>query len=295
MLDYKIITFLKVCELKNYTKAAQELNLTQPAITQQIRALEEYYQVKLFDYQNRNLTLTPQGEALQLAMTTMHYDIEKLKLRLEQMKKITNDVHFAATQSLGEYYVPKLVIPYWQKHPNVIMNYQIDNTKSLLKALKNGEIDFAFVEGTFNKSEFDYITIDQQRFIAVTNAKRKIESINNIEQLSAHPIIVREVGSGGRDIVEQFLSDNGYHLNDFQEVSTFNSINSIVRLLEADLGISFMYEMVVFDAIKKGILKEVKIAGFDVVHEFNFIWRKDSLFKEEYLKILKEIKPDLHL
>ncbi|MDH6367424.1 MULTISPECIES: LysR family transcriptional regulator [unclassified Breznakia] len=293
MLDYKIKTFLTVCEYLNYTNAAKALNLTQPAITQQIKALEEYYDVKLFSYHNRNLTLTTQGEVLRTAMTTMLFDVEKLQEKLLQTENHTSELNFGSTHSIGEIYLPDIIIPYLDKHKGTIMNYNVDNTTEIFNQLKQGMIDFAFVEGTFEKKEFSYIPISTQRFIAVCNSNRDIPPIDNISELFYHPIILREAGSGGRNIVEEFLKDNGYRIDNFLTFSTFNSVQTIRKLLQADLGIAFVYEIVVEDYIKNGILKEIEIPGFHIEHEFSFVWRKDSLYKDEYLAFLHEVQPGL--
>ncbi|OCN06343.1 hypothetical protein A4S06_01085 [Erysipelotrichaceae bacterium MTC7] len=235
MLDYKIKTFLTVCEYLNYTNAAKALNLTQPAITQQIKSLEEYYQVKLFSYHNRNLTLTTQGEVLRTAMTTMLHDVEILQKQLHTLKNKTNELNFASTHSIGEMYLPNALIPYLKSHHDTVMNYSVDNTSVILEKLQQGQIDFAFVEGTFEKKEFDYIPFSKQRFIAVCNSKRDIPPIEDIRELFSHPIILREAGSGGRNLVEEFLKDNGFRIEDFLTFSTLNSVSAILHLLEEDL------------------------------------------------------------
>ena len=103
MQDFRMETFLAVCRLGSYTRAAEELNITQPAVTQHIQHLQTYYGVRLLDYRSKRLTLTPEGELLRRAALTMRHDEEKLKRELADLRQGRRALRFGATLTVGEY------------------------------------------------------------------------------------------------------------------------------------------------------------------------------------------------
>ena len=107
MLDFRMDTFLAVCRHRNYTRAAEELNITQPAVTQHIQYLQSYYGVKLFSYQNKRLALTEEGELLRNAALCMLHDEEKLKRDVKDLRLGRRSIRFGATLTIGEYLLPE--------------------------------------------------------------------------------------------------------------------------------------------------------------------------------------------
>ena len=139
MLDFRMDTFLEVCRCRNYTRAAENLNITQPAVTQHIQYLQNYYGVKLFIYRNKQLTLTPEGELLQRAALTMRHDEEKLKRDMGDLKAGRRSIRFGATLTIGEYLLPQRVADYMKRNPATDVHMVVEDTKSLLRRLNEGE------------------------------------------------------------------------------------------------------------------------------------------------------------
>ena len=163
-------TFLAVCRLGSYTRAAEELNITQPAVTQHIQHLQTYYGVRLLDYRSKRLTLTPEGELLRRAALTMRHDEEKLKRELADLRQGRRALRFGATLTVGEYLLPPRLAAYLKANPDVELHMTVDNTRNLLQKLNAGELDFAVVEGYFRKSEYDYIVWSLEEFLCVCGA-----------------------------------------------------------------------------------------------------------------------------
>ena len=153
MLDFRTETFLTVCECMNYTKAAELLNLTQPAISGHIRYLENYYEVKVFTYENKKLALTKQGEYLKRALHTMVHDEIRLKSEIAQIKQKRN-YRIGATLSIGDAYLPKFLAKYMTDHAEVELSVTVANTSRLLMMLDPGELDIVLTEGYFSKDEY---------------------------------------------------------------------------------------------------------------------------------------------
>lgn len=288
MLDFRITTFLCVCKYLNYTKAAEELAVTQPAVSQHIRYLERYYGQKLFIYHNKTMKLTEAGEELRNAMLAMNHDVIHLRQDMEKQPGRSKRLDWGASLSIGDFLLPDFLPVYLQKHPNVQINYRVANTESLLAELDEGTLDFAFVEGNFPKKEYDYVTIRQERFICVCSSNYLVREVKELSELFPQPLILREAGSGTRVILEEYLHRCGYTIKDFSYSCTLNSYHAILSLLTAGYGISFLYDMVSRKELATGQLREIVIPGLEIQHELNFIWRKHSIYKEDYLEVLKD-------
>ena len=145
MLDFRIDTFLEVCRLMNYTRAAEQLNLTQPAVSQHIRWLEEQCGVKLFHYENKQLNLTAAGQMLRSAAITMKQDQMFLYRRMQEADSEDADLCFGVTPTVGMYLIPKPLAAYRRRHPSAKVSMQVENSELLCRWLDSGEIDFAIL------------------------------------------------------------------------------------------------------------------------------------------------------
>ena len=282
MLDFRIETFLCVCKYMSYTKAAIELKMTQPGVSQHIKYLENYYGDKLFCYSNRRLYLTQAGMELKEAMISVKHDNMHLKRKIIDRSTKMNSLKLGATLTIGEFMMPLKIAEYIKKEPNTKIEFTIANTKELLMLLDDGIIDFAIIEGYFQKSEYEYITISNEKYILICGEDYPLKNIKNFKELFNHNLILREDGSGTKEILERYLSGKGHSFADFSSMSTIGSIHVIKKLVENNCGLSFMYEIAVRKELEEGIIREIKIPNFNMHHEFNFIWRKNSVFQDYY-------------
>ena len=289
MLDFRIETFLSVCKYMNYTRAAEELRITQPGVSQHIRYLENYYGDKLFRYANKSLELTQAGMELRDAMIAVKHDNIFLKRLIREQTSEKKSIRFGATLTVGEFLLPDKLLHYMKKNSDVQVSFEIANTKELLSLLEDGQIDFAVVEGYFQKSEYEYRTVSREPYILVCGTDYPIGKISTISDLLSHLLIVREEGSGTKDIFERYLAERGYSVCDFASVATVSSIHVIKQLLENNCGISSMYEVAVKKDLREGKLRRIELSDFPLYHEFNYIWRKNSVFKEYYQELFSFI------
>ncbi|WP_160688451.1 LysR family transcriptional regulator [Clostridium sp. C2-6-12] len=295
MLDFRINTFLTVCDYMNFTKAAEILCITQPAVSQHIKYLENTYDTKLFEYEGKKIKLTKAGELLYQTSVTMKHDEEYLKGKIKEEKLGVTSIKFGATLTIGEFILPPKLNDYFNKNKNKNANIKItmivDNTKELLNKLEHGEIDFALVEGYFTKSEYNYVVYSKENYICVAGKEYEFKKKPNIlEDLLEETLIVREKGSGTRDILEKNLEEQNLHINDFSKVIEIGNINSIKYLVKNNNGITALYEAAVKEELENGTLQKVEISDLQKNHKFYFIWRKNSAFEALYLQILNEFQ-----
>ena len=274
MLDYRILTFLKLCETMNYRITAEELNMTQPAVTQHIHYLEEEYKCKLFIYNRKKLEKTNQAILLEEYTRSAYYNEIYLKRKIKSENKIK--INIGATKTIGEFVIgekiKKLV-----KNEKYDISLTIDNTENLIKLMELNKLDFILVEGIFNKDKYGYRLYKKDEFIGICSKSHKFNGKSiKFEELFEEDIIIREEGSGTRGIFEQFLSENSFSLEFFKKKITINNFNLIKELVSANCGISFVYNSVVNknDDIGKFYFKN------KIEREFNYLYLKNTAAKE---------------
>jgi DNA-binding transcriptional LysR family regulator len=285
MLDFRVHTFLEVCRQKSYTKAARALNITQPAVTQHIHYLEREYGTEFFDRNARTLTLTGRGRVFYWYALTMESNSQKIYELLAQPEQPSLQLRFGATLSIGEYVMPEILADYLEEQPDHKVSMLVENTESLLKKLDKGEIDFAVIEGKFRKDAYSYALFSNERYIAVCARDYPLprEAIS-IDRLMEYPFIIREKGSGTRDIFEKILDEYNLKLEQIQRVSEIGDFQAIKYLVTRGLGITFLYETVVSHEIEEGALREIKIENYGATREFNFVYLKNSILEEVYME-----------
>lgn len=285
MFDFRVITFLEVCKTMNYTKAAKLLGLTQPAVSQHIHWLEEQYGIKFFAHQGKKVILTDAGNKMQAVFTTMQTDLQNIRRNIKDDKKI---VRFGVTPTVGAYIIPKPLLRYKRAFKDVHIKMKVDNTFMLCQLLDKGEIDFAIVEGYFYKNNYDALLYKSERYVAVCSFDLEISSdIRRISDLVGLPIIIRENGSGNREIIKRSLSRYNLSIDDFKSVIEISDLHSLKSMVLEGAGIGFLYKSAVENELKSGEMREIILDDFDETHDITFIWRKNSIYSEEYKEIHK--------
>ena len=281
MIDTRVETFLDVCKTMNYTRTAENLNMTQPAVSQHIRYLEEFYQVKLFSYQNKKLELTSQGRYLKKYLETISHDVKYLQKSVQNIKK-RNRVKLGATLSIGEFYIPDRLSAFMKNTQELDISVTIADTRELLFRLDGGEVDFILCEGYFDKNEYAHKLIKKEDMYIVCSAEYDSSQIKDLKDLFEHSMLCRENGSGTRKIFENYLHEYNYSFKNFTRISEFTSPHLIKKLLLDKQGISVLYKTVIEKELRQKTLKIIDIPGFHVTHEFNAVWKKDSVFGVQY-------------
>ena len=283
MLDVKVDTFLSLCKNKSYTKASEELCITQPAVTQHIKALEREYDSKFIEYKNRELILTKSGELFLKYAKNAKLNEKIIKNKLREINKESKNMKFAATLTIGEFTIAPILGDLIKDFKEYDITMYVDNTKRVLKMLQDGEINFALVEGLFNKADYETKLFKNANFILIapkTNPIAKKDSIF-LKEIINETIIVREKGSGSREVFERSLFDKNYTLENFKNIIEIGNVNVIKEMVKKGIGLSFMYKDAANEELKKGDLVEVNISDFYIEREFNFIYIKNEIMEEE--------------
>ncbi|OLR55762.1 LysR family transcriptional regulator [Hornefia porci] len=291
MLDYRFQTFLTVCETLNYTRAAAKLGLTQPAVSRHIRSLEEEYGVPLFVHKNKRISLSPAGTLLMRHARTIRSDGELLRQQLKDTDAQVRELRMGTTKTIADFVIGRPMVRFLRRNPELSLHLSAANTTELLERIRQGTLDVALVEGHFDSREFDSCRYSTEDFIAVTSAKHAFahEPLKLREVLN-EPLLIREPGSGTRDILEKNLAAAELNIGDFSRCVEIGSMHIILQLLEADMGISFMYRAAAAEALSRGSLRELRLRDFRVRHDFSFVWNKGSLFADTFREICLELR-----
>ena len=269
MLDYRIDTFLTLCESMNYRKTAEMLHISQPAVTQQIHYLENQYGQKLFAYENRRLVKNEAAAILEQYARAAKLQEQDLRQKLEN-----NPIHtlrVGATKTIGDYYLKGDIRRYLESPENALYLI-VDNTEHLLRLLEENELDFAVVEGYFDKNRFDNILLRREPFVGICRKDHPFAGREvTMQELLKQTIIHREDGSGTRAILEQELSGYNESLQGFQRRICISSFNIILDLVKQGFGVSFVYNIL---ADSDPDLAKFAIRGERVVREFNVVYLK---------------------
>lgn len=287
MIDRRIDTFLTLCRTGSYTKAARLLHMTQPAVTQHIRWLEEYFSAKLCTFENRTFTLTKKGEELLAFAATMKSDAEELTAQLRAGGEAEPVLRFGATLTIGEYTLRAPLVRYLEQYPKARLSLRVENTDILLEELRALKLDFAFIEGHFDRSEYDVAQFCKARFIAVcAGDDPRTGRAWTMEALTGEHIILREQGSGTRGIFEQLLWERNMTTDSFAHVTELGNLNLIKALVRERRAVTFLYEDAVVSELADGSLRELSVEGLPVFRDFSFVTLKNSRFTPQYRRFL---------
>lgn len=271
MLDHKIETFLTLCDTMNYRLAAEKLHITQPAVTQQIHALEEYYQCPLFVYEARRLKKTPYGQELENVSRSMAY--QELRLVDALRRPEPRILHIGVTKTIGEVAIAAHLARFFQEPGNAAV-ITVDNTEELLERLRHGELDFALIEGHFGGGGYGSKRYRTERFSGLCSADHPFagRTVTVQETLREH-LLLREDGSGTRKIFEDLLYEQNCSVEDYSRVTCVNNCGLLRNLLSLGCGISFGYA--ILGKNDPGIAT-FSLRDIQVSHDFSYVYLKNS-------------------
>ena len=272
MLDYRIETFLTLYEEMNYRRTAERLRMTQPGVTQHIHYLERFYGVKLFVYDGRQLLRTPEAEKLK-----RHIDSTRAAehdLRAGFVQTDTLHLRVGATKTIGEFVIVPTVRAFLRDEHHRL-DLIVDNTETLLSMLEHGELDFAIIEGVFDKEKYPHRLYKRERFVGICSASHPFAGQTvTLEDTLRESLIVREKGSGTRMLLEQAITSRGYSLDSFRRCSSVSNFSVICDLVGTEQAITFAYEPI---SHCRSDLATFHVEDMQITGEFNLVYINRSV------------------
>ena len=280
MLDYRVLTFLTLYDEMNYRRTAEKLNMTQPGVTQHIHYLEKYYGVKLFEYDGRTLSKTKNAQRLKKYFDSVK--AEETDIRESFTPTDTIHMTVGATKTIGEFVIVPEIRAFLQA-PNHNLDLIIDNTENLLHMLEKSQIDFAVIEGVFDKSKYGYHLFKKEAFVGVCAKDHPFAGRTvTLEEVFREDIVVRESQSGTRMLLQNAITDRGFSLDSFHRCSSVNNFSVICDLVAINKAITFAYEPIAHcrDDLATFMVEDMQIQG-----EFNFVYCNERGAKEKINQI----------
>lgn len=293
MDDHKLKVFCTVAETKSFSKASEIIRLTQPAVSLQIQALEEIYGTKLFNRSGCIITLTKAGEMLYKyakEINDLYTSAEKeIGGVTGQVKGV---VSVGASTTIGNYILPSVIADFKRKYPKVGVHIHISNTKSVIDSLNAASIDVGLVEGDAKKQKLTVEKLIPDEMVVIMSplhpwAKKSQVSVLDIPK---EPFILREEGSGTRQMIEKHLAKSGISPNNIKAAFVMGSTESIKGAVEEGLGISIVSRWAVKKEIRNGSLKATTFKEQKILRDFSLLFRKPGSYSHALDKFLGFLK-----
>ena len=289
MLGTKMYTFLKVAEYLNFTKAAEALYMTQPAVSQQIKQLEEEVGAKVFIRNKNGLILTQQGEIVLKYARRQKALYENMLLELQNAEKNIGPLRIGITHTAESNVTASALAKYSIENNGIKIMLATDTINNLYDKLENYELDLAIIDASANNPKFSSMLLDTDYLMCVMSPDNPLSqrSAVTISELKKEKMILRSAESATRKLFEETLVFNGEDSSFFDVILEVDNIATIKDLIRKDLGVSILPRSACLDEIRKGKIKALPIENFSMVRETRIVYNKDFSHKEVLDDILR--------
>ena len=295
MLDPKLDTLLLVAEKKSFTRAAQALSLTQPAVSHHISQLEQELGVRLFVRGNGDLMLTPEGETVLRYVRRMKALEKKMAEELQEAGRRLTRLRIGITNTAESSIVAEVLARYTNENPGISITIVTDNINNLYDMLENFELDLAVVEGRSTRPELSALMLDTDYLVCVLANTHPLShsSMITLDEIRQEKLILRLPNSETRVRFESALAAIGESIADFQVILEVDNVATIKDLIRKNLGISILARSACMDELRKGKLTALPIENLSMTRETNLVYHRDFAHKETLQDILALFKKQL--
>ena len=278
MIDRRLQIFHAVAELKSFTRAGKRLHMTQPAVTSQIRQIEEHFNIRLFDREHSRIELTAAGRQVE------EYAKRILALYSEMngsLRELTDDMAgtlmLGASMTIAEYGLPRLLVRFKQRFPEVDVRLLMSNTGGIVQMVVENRIDLGLVEGPVHNRGLAVRRYDLDKLVVALPPGHALADEPRIpfEALRGVPLILREEGSGTREVFLDHARAAGFAIDDFDVVMELGSPEAIKGAVEAGLGVTIISVATLRKEIAAGTLRAVDLDP-PVERPFSFVHQKQK-------------------
>ena len=270
--------FVTVCDLENMTRAAKELYMTQPSVSQAVTELERYYGVRLFERLNHHLYLTAAGERLRSYARHILNLAEQARHELSDLSH-GGVLRVGASLTTGAYLLPGLVAAFQQRLPAAEVFTLVDNTSVIEKWILEDRIDLGLVEGPVYSTDIveEVLRGDELTLICAPQHPLARTGVAAVAGLSGSAFITREPGSGTRDVFEHAMQEAGVA---WKTAGVYNNTEAIKRAVRANLGLAVVSKISVEEETRQGLLVAVDVDGLKLKRKFSVISHRQKFFTQ---------------
>ncbi len=280
MSDTKIKVFYSVATHLNFTKASEELFLSQPAVSKNIKELEIEYGTRLFDRKGNRIELTQSGNILFDYAEQILSIYKKIDFDLNIIKqKFSGNLSLGTSTTIGQYLLPVVLAHFSKNFPDIQISLLNANTQKIEKSIIDKKIELGIVEGKSKNKQIKYLPFIKDEIVAIAHTSQKISQYDeiNLEELKKLPIVLRETGSGTLEVIKFELAKHHIQLKDLNIKMFLGNTESIKSFLAHSNSLGFVSVASVSKEISKGEFKVLEIQNFNISRTFNFIYLQGVL------------------
>ena len=289
MVDVKLLTLLKVKETGNYTRAAEQLALTQPAVSQHIKQLEKDLGITLFLRSGGKIKPTPEGKlVIQYAERVVSL-YEHLQQQLKDQKHSISRLRVGITHTSESNIVTEVLAKYAEQDDNLRITIRTDTISNLYALLKAYKIDIAIVEGGVQDASVNSIMLDTDFLVCAVSNENPLarKSIITLDELKKERLILRLPSSGTRNLFAANLESRGISLDEFNVTLEVDNIATIKDLIRRNYGVSILPRSACMDELKKGKMTVLPIENLSMIREMNILYHQSFNHPEILQDIVK--------
>lgn len=270
-------TFMTIVEEGNYSKAAQKLHLSQPAVSMQMQTLSSELGLNLFLKVGKKVQLTEGGSLLYQEGLSIIGKWNDTLLKLDKYKNdISGKLKIGASTIPGLYFLPKTIKKFKESHPKTELTIMIDGSQNVLEELLEGNIDIAFVGKRINKSGISCCKWVKDRLVLVKSNDFSIDLPISVNDIAKYPLVMRKEGSGTRALIQDKLKEREIKGENLNIALELDSTESVMAAVEAGIGISFVSELAAKRGVALGTLEIIEI-DLDLDRDLYFAFRSDMI------------------
>ncbi|MBK0382761.1 LysR family transcriptional regulator [Pedobacter sp. SD-b] len=271
---HQLQVFLKITQTKSITKAAEELHLTQPAVSIQLKNLQDQFAIPLTEVVGRQLYVTDFGKEIAQAAENILNEVYAINFKTLAFKNQLTGRLKLSVVSTAKYVMPFFLTNFLKQNEGVELVMDVTNKAKVIESIEKNEVDFSLVSILPEQLKIESVSLMKNQLYLVGNTDelfdREIYDIDVLEQL---PLIYREAGSGTRFTMEQFIKGNNLHVIKKMELTSNEAVKQAVI---AGLGYSIMPIIGIKNELKNNVLQIIPIKRFPILSEWNMIWLKNK-------------------
>ena len=274
MFDFRLQVFNTVAKRLNFTKAAEELFITQPAVTRHIQEIENHFKVKLFERNGTKIKLTPAGETLLQHTNQLFTVYRNLEFELNTFtKQHAGKLRIGASTTVAQYVLPPVLAAFHKKFNNIKVTLTINNTEQIELALQNKNIELGIIEGQSKNNLFKYTEFVKDELVLVSNINHPLakKGMTKPDELLKIPLLLREPGSGTLEVLAHALKPLGIKISQLQNEMQLGSTESMKLYLLNSHAMAFLSIHSVLKELKNKECCIVDVKGLHIERYFYFI------------------------
>ncbi len=282
--------FASVFKNRSFSKASEELHLTQPTISNHIKALEDEFGCKLFDRLGRTILPTKEAEVLYSHAMELIERTNNLREAIGLIKKdISGKLIIGASTIPGAYLIPGFMSEFRKKFPSISFQILISDSKGIIENISRHELLLGIVGARLGNEHIKYMPFAEDELIVVSPPHLSKNRMMTLQELLKFPMVLREEGSGTRKETEKFLANKGISLENIHIAGVFGSTDAIKQAVKAGLGVSILSKFSVADELRHKILEEIKLTDMQMKRRLYIVTHKKRTLPRLYETFLNYI------